>query len=290
MRGEALVRSFKYRSGAAALRSLSEETVYFASPTELNDSLEAKFDMVGTTQFIDVLAEAFLEIARQRGINRYSFDHSGFKEIDLNHTEESKRFQEASRKVGIFSTTARPDNQPMWAYYCENSAGVCFELEWSDELFREHQLWVSSVRYTTEARLHNRADDLRKLLLELSVQHPDWTVAQIKEFSLTESFRRRWGIESLARAVSQKHADWQHESELRILAPRSGPKRIIRDTLKQVFFVRTDFAEWGPIMKLLHMQYPDVKITKITFDHKDTYVTVQDFETQLVPLKPSGEG
>ena len=283
-----MIRSFKYRSGAAALRSLSEGTVYFASPTELNDSLEAKFDMESTSQFIDVLTEAFSEIARQRGISRYSFDQSGFDEIDLGHTEECKHFKEASRKVGIFSTAARPDNQPMWAYYCENSAGVCLELEWSDELFREHQLWLSPVRYTTEARLHNRADDLRKLLLELSVQHPDWTVAQIKEFSLTESFRRRWGIESLARAVSQKHADWQHESELRILAPLSGPKRIIRDALKRIFFVRTDFAEWGPIMKLLHKQYPDVEIAKIAFDHKDTYVTVQDCETRLVPLNPAG--
>jgi hypothetical protein len=36
-----LLVNFKYRSGAAALRSLSDGTCYFAQPGELNDSLEA---------------------------------------------------------------------------------------------------------------------------------------------------------------------------------------------------------------------------------------------------------
>lgn len=279
-----MTRTFKYRSGPAALRSLLEGTAYFASPSELNDCLEAKFDQVCAPRFIDVVVEAFSEIARQRQMDQYSVDQSGLKEFEQNYIKECKPFEEASRKIGIFSTATRPDNQAMWAYYCENSAGVCFELEWSDELLEEHQLWLTPVYYTMEERIHNRAHDFRSLLLELSAQHPDWTVAQIKGFSLTEAFRKRMGIESMARAVSQKHVVWQHESELRVLAPRSGAKRIIRDTLKRVFFARTDFAEWGPIMKQLHMQYPDVEIAKIAFDHRKPYVREQEYEFSLVPL------
>lgn len=278
-----MITSFKYRSGPAALRSLSEGTAYFASPVELNDSLEAKFELASTSHFIDVVTNTFNELSIKRGQPSYSFDQTGFSAIDSTNRVDNQKFQEASRKMGIFSTAARPDNQPMWAYYCGNSAGVCFELEWSEEFLSKHQLWPFQVSYTTEARVHNRADDLRVALLELDAQHPDWTIAELQEFSLTESFRKKWGIQSMARAVSSKHADWKHESELRILSAHSGPKWIMQDILKRVYFIRTDFPEWGAIIMLLHRLYPRVEIAQVIFDHKDPYVTVKHLEATLIP-------
>jgi len=63
--------SYKYRSGAAALRCLSEGTAYFASPRELNDSLEAKFELTGATHFVDTVASSLNELALQREWFRY---------------------------------------------------------------------------------------------------------------------------------------------------------------------------------------------------------------------------
>jgi hypothetical protein len=100
-------------------------------------------------------------------------------------------------------------------------------------------------------------------------------MSQLQEFSLTESFRRRWGIQSVARAVSTKHADWQHEAELRLIAPRAGHIPIMSDILKRVFFIRTDFHEWGSIMMLLHRLYPKVELASLSFEHKEPFVKMQ---------------
>ncbi len=276
--------SFKYRSGRAALRGLSEGTAYFASPSELNDSLEAKFDLATTSDFVVATSKGLNELAARRGQpGNYSFNKAALQEFDTVHAAENQCFYEASQRVGIFSTASRPDNQPMWAYYCENSNGVCFELEWSDEVLTQYQLWPSSVQYSTESRIHNRAEDLCQAILSLGEQYPDWTIQQVLDFSLTDDFRSEWGIRSIARAVSVKHVDWQHEAELRVLSQRFGPVPIMQDILKRVFFVRTDFQEWGSLMMLLRKLYPKVELAQISFDHKEPFVKVNPLHFKLVP-------
>ena len=279
--------SYKYRSGPAALRCLSEGTAYFASPSELNDSLEAKFDLAKTSDFLAATTSALNELAERRGLpGTYTFNEAAFQEFDAVHVSENQRFHEASQRVGIFSAAPRPDNQPMWAYYCENSKGVCFELEWSDDVLKRHQLWPTNVHYTKEARIHNRAEDLRQALLSVGDIHPEWNVQQILDFSLSDTFRRDWGIQTTARAVSTKHADWQHEAELRMLTPRHGPVPVMQDILKRVFFVRTDFPEWGSLMMLLHKLYPNVELAKISFEHKEPFVRVEPLHFKKVPVQP----
>jgi hypothetical protein len=278
--------SFKYRAGAAALRCLSDGALYFASPAELNDSLEAKFNLVNSKQFIDTLTKVLGEIASHREQpGGYSFDMSGLTEFEKANKLEGTRFLDASQKVGIFSTATRPDNQPMWAYYCDNLRGVCFELEWTTEVCEKYQLWPSVVCYTTKSRIHNRADDLSQAFIEVALQHPDWTMEQLLEYSLSEPFRRGWGVRSMARAVSIKHADWQHEAEVRLLAPQAGPLPILANVLKRVYFTRTDFSEWGPILMLLYRLYPKVEIAHLSFEHTEPFVRVQLLEAKLIPIR-----
>ncbi|EEC32403.1 hypothetical protein BUC_4701 [Burkholderia pseudomallei 576] len=54
--------------------------------------------------------------------------------------------------------------------------------------------------------------------------------------------------------------------------------------LKRVYFVRTDFPEWGPVMMLLHQLYPNVELAKLTFQHIEPYVKVQRMTKKLVPI------
>jgi len=280
-----LITSFKYRSGAAALRSLSEGTAYFASPGELNDTLEAKFELTDAAHYIDAFESAIRELALRRGHRGgYLFDKAGFAEFELVHKRENQRFQDACQQVGIFSTACRPDDQAMWAYYCDNFQGVCFELEWSTYVLQKYQLLPNKVSYTRKARVLNRADDLRHSLLELGSQNPEWSMAQLQEFSLTEEFRRLEGIRSVAHAVSLKHADWRHERELRVIAARAGHMPMMEEILKRVFFIRTDFLEWGSIMMLLHKLYPKVELARVSFEHKEPFVKIEPFETKLIPI------
>ncbi len=278
---------YKYRSGSAALRALSEGTAYFASPTELNDTLEAKFDLAGARQFAEVFNTTLNELARNRGFP-YGLKFAkpvpdGLEEATR---KENERFSLACKEIGVYSAAPRPDNQPMWAYYCDNHRGVCFHLEWSNELMKEYGIHSREVAYTREARFHNRADDLREAMLELGQQNPTWSMAQIEGLSLTDHFRRDYGIRSVARAVSTKHADWEHEREIRLLRPRAGPIPVMQLVLKTVIFTRTDFPEWGSLMMLLHKLYPNTGLAQLTFNHKEPFVETKPLQFHKIQVCP----
>ena len=203
------------------------------------------------------------------------------------HEAENEKFYDACQRVGICSTASRPDNQPMWAYYCDNSAGVCLELEWSADVIAKENLQAVNVTYHGQSRLFNRINDMCALLRELASQNPRWSINQLMAFSTTDDFRRRIGMRGMARATSMKHADWQHESEIRILAPSAGPRPILNAVLKKLYFVRTDFPEWGPIVTLLHRLYPDVGLAHIRFHHTEPFTRMNEMEFRLVPLPQS---
>lgn len=279
------ITCFKYRTGAAALRALSEGTAYFAPPHSLNDSLEAKFDVAAAGDFSKTLYKTIAELARKRGhLGDLSFvdrEVPGLAEM----TEfENKRFEDSCRNVGIFSSATRPDNQPMWAYYCDNLHGVCFHLEWSEEILRQYQVLCLPVTYSRQSRVIDRAADLCELLCLFEKENPSWSMSQIMEFSLDESFRRRVGILSTAKAVATKHADWEHENELRLFKPNAGPIPVMQEVLKSVIFSRTDFPEWGSIMMLLHRLYPNVELVQMSFEHTEPFVKTRKLDFKLVPI------
>jgi len=277
--------SFKYRSGAAALRSLSDGTAYFAKPSELNDSLEAKFEPATSSQFSETLAATLTDLAKSRKeLIRFEPDESFAAEFDLEVVREDDHFKAACQKLGLFSSARRPDSQAMWAYYCGDSKGVCFELEWPDEILASYQLMPTEIQYSSEPRIHNRADDLRLALLALGKEYPNWTVDAIEKHSFTESFNQNWIARSMGRAVSTKHTDWRHESELRMISPTAGPLPILKHILKRVYFIRTDFPEWGSITMLLHQLYPSMEIARVQFSHKAPLVSVVPMVRKLIPV------
>lgn len=280
-----LLVNFKYRSGAAALRSLSDGTCYFAQPGELNDSLEAKFALTDPSSYAKVLAQTLTELAAERKeLVRYEPELESSEELLKDIQEEDEIFTESCKQVGILSGTKRPDNQPMWAYYCNDHRGVCFEFEWPYEVLKEYSLRPTFVHYTDQSRIHDRFEDMRLELLTLSETYPNWTVKQLHRHSLTKQFFAAWIARSMSRAVSTKHSDWAHEQELRMLSPKAGPLPILRQILKRVYFTRTDFAEWGPIMMILHQLYPKVKTAKITFSHIEPLVSINHLEARLLPF------
>ena len=224
----------KYRTPSAALRCLAEGTLYFAKPSELNDTLEAKYDHATPEDFSRVMAQTYSEISQQRGGPVLDFDQRGMAEMAEAHARECQRLQAFTEQIGIFSAAQRPDHQAMWAYYADNASGVCFELEWSQEIVDRHQLCATDVQYHGEARVHNRAEDWRHVFLELAQEHPDASLDALHQLSLEEEVRREWGCRAATRAASIKHTDWSHEKEIRLLAPKSGALPVLGEVLKRV--------------------------------------------------------
>jgi Protein of unknown function (DUF2971) len=282
--------SFKYRSGSAALRSLSDGTAYFASPGELNDSLEAKFVLPERTTYAEKLSATFSELAEERkAAYRFEPDPNSAEEVELHVARESEAFLKQCGRVGIYSGTTRPDNQPMWAYYCGDSKGVCFEFEWPDDVLKEYSLLPTFVEYSNKPRIHDRYDDMREEVRALARERPDWSVEDLFDHAMGSDFTMRWMVRSMGRAVSTKHADWAHENELRMVSPKAGALPILKRLLKRVYFTRTDFSEWGPIIMLLHQLYPKVELAEVRFSHVEPVVSIVPMTKRLVPVNPASD-
>lgn len=279
-----LLSCFKYRSGPAALRCLTEGTLYFAAPHELNDTLEAKFAHASPEDFTRVMSQMYSQISQQRGGLALEFDPLGMAEMAEAHARECQRLKAFTDQIGILSAAQRPDHQAMWAYYADNASGVCFELEWSHDIIDRHQLWATDVLYHDEARVHNPADDWRHVFLGLGQNYPDASLAELHQFLLDESIRRKSGILTASRAASVKHTDWSHENEIRLLAPKSGALPVLGQVLKRVHYVRTDSAHWGAIMQLLHAYYPTVETTYWQFNHGVISAVPTPMEIRLIPI------
>lgn len=277
--------SFKYCSGPAALRCLSDGVAYFAKPSEFNDCLEAKFDHSSAADYIARMDQSIRSLAEQRGCaGGYKVPECKLASFEAKNAHENKNFLEATQRVGIYSTASRPDNQPMWAYYCDNSKGFCFELEWPDTVLGRYQIAPVGVLYSPAARVHNRAEIFDALIREEAELHPAWSMDQILEETRSEFFKFRFQMLNTCHAVSIKHSDWSHEREVRFVTPRAGPLPIMGQVLKRVYFVRTDFPEWGPAIMLLHQLYPNVELAKLTFQHVEPYVKVQGMTKKQVPI------
>lgn len=275
---------FKYRSPSAALRCLAEGTLYFAKPCELNDALEAKYEHAAPEDFSHVMAQTYSEISQQRGGPALEFDQRGMAEMAEAHARECQRLQAFTEQIGIFSAAQRPDHQAMWAYYANNASGVCFELEWSQEIADRHQLWATDVQYQETARIHNRADDWRAPFLDLAAEHPSASLEELHQLSLEESTRRKWGVLTASRAASIKHTDWSHEKEIRLLAPKYGALPVLGEVLKGVHYARTDGEHWGAIMQLLLTYYPNVERMLWQFNHGVISAVPTPMEFRLIPI------
>ncbi len=275
---------FKYRSPAAALRCLAEGSLYFAKPSKLNDTLEAKYDHDTPQNFTRVMAQTYSEISQQRGGPALELDQRGMADIAEAHARECQHLQAFTDQIGIFSAAQRPDHQAMWAYYADNASGVCFELEWRHEVMQQHRIRHIDVSYSEQARIHNRAEDWRRVFLELAREHPNVSLDDLRQLSLEEELIREWGHRTATRAVSVKHTDWAHEREIRLLAPKAGALPVLPDVLKRVHYVRSDGDHWGAIMQLLRAYYPTVETTHWQFSHGAISAIPTPMEFRLVPL------
>ncbi|MFP3662979.1 hypothetical protein SB768_31560, partial [Burkholderia sp. SIMBA_043] len=90
-------------------------------------------------------------VAEQHGCaGGFAVPEGELESFEAKNSRDNVKFLEATQRVGIYSTASRPDNQPMWAYYCDNSKGFCFELEWPDTVLGRYQIAPVGVLYSSE--------------------------------------------------------------------------------------------------------------------------------------------
>lgn len=275
--------AFKYVSAAGAERCLNDGTLYLASPEQLNDTLEARFTTASAEAYLRITEDTLMEIARQRGETRLTFDRGALPEFTDVNQNENDRFQAFCEQVGICSLAKRPNHQAMWAYYGEDGNGLCLELKFSEKVLKGNQLLLGPVQYSDQPRVLNRAEDLRTSLLEMAKQHPTTPLRDLLRMSLDVPFRRRMGLRMAQRATSLKHTDWKHEDEIRLLGPKGGkPLPILEKVLTRIHF--RDIKAVTRFAPLLVKRYPNVQLMKWSFDHGELQAHGQPMTLKLIPV------
>lgn len=278
-------RSFKYRSLSAAMRCLEEGSLYFAAPSQLNDMLEVQYEHASSKTSAQIMQEVVDDVVFKREGTISKVTNGVSKPLIAAIEKENQLLKTFTNQMGIFSTSPCPNNQAMWAYYADNSTGVCFELEWSDSVIKEHQLVITSVLYSDAERIISRAELFRACMLRLLEENPNADTEEIKRLSLSEGFRRRWGIECAAMPASIKHNDWKHEQEIRVLAPKAGAKNILSRVLKRVHLAKIGGKDWREVAMLLYTKYPEVEVLKWDFHHGKITKSVMPMQCQRVRIK-----
>jgi hypothetical protein len=281
---------FKYRTYGAALDCLRDESLYFAKPAQLNDMLEVRFDMADARQTAAELSLILREVAKKHGVDAKANDFSVVAEQLLINAvkDEDERFISFTKDIGIFSAAKRPDDQAMWAYYADNSQGVCFELDWADSVLYDEQLKQADVFYIDAPRIISRAGILKLCVTELSENNPNLSYDELCRLMLEENFRRCWGISSVVFSASIKHTDWKHEQEVRLIAPKYGAKKILKSGLKAVHFVKGVGNKLPEklceILLLLRQGYPDVEVIQWEFSHGNLKSKATNMEFKCIKL------
>lgn len=284
-----IITTFKYRSLESAKRCLDDGTLFFATPSSLNDTLEAQYEHASAEDFSKVILETYSKISAQRQNSHLTFSAPDevLKELKEYNDQENKRLKKFTDNIGIFSAAKRPNHQAMWAYYANDYKGVCFELQWSKQLLEKHQIIpIENMQYSENTRVHNRADDWQIMFNMLANDYPNATLDELHQLSFEEKNRRLWGLLTASRPASIKHPDWAHEDEVRLLKPKAGALPVLEETLKAIHTVtKNDLIindTEKEMLNIIIQKYPSVKIVRWHFHHG--LISPSCSELKAIPL------
>lgn len=279
---EDLLKNYKYRSRDAALLDLLEGSVFFSKPSQFhsnNDKLEGEFIMeTNASTFMNAIIEALNAIKISKGEppnnSMKPFPSSTLNKMVVKGNED---FIKQASEIGICSTSTTYDNQAMWSHYCKNE-GLCFEFQWDQRIVEERHLIVSKVEYSNKPREINRDTIFKDMLIDYGNKHPELSINDVYNFSLSTEFRRKWMYEFIRKCSCIKNVCWEYENEIRLISPKSESFDVLKKVLKSVYmfipqFNSPNFREEIFKSRQLRMiwvqlaeKYPDVKLFGLSYD------------------------
>lgn len=159
------------------------------------------------------------------------------------------------KTMGIYSTSSdipgdertHVENMIMWSLYADGFKGFC-------------------IKYNAK-ELYNSLKDL----------NPDDNFAYTKVNYVTKpheidlfSFVHRSNFDYI-KALQNKHSQWSHECECRILCSRTGLKEISRNSIEAIYVgEKIELEDELAIIEIANQAYPNIDIFKVKID-KETY-------------------
>src|SRR5664279_108709 len=111
------LQSFKYCTFERASQCLEDGTLYFARPGRMNDTLEGRFDDVAFVNYRRTVESTLSEVSMRSGGPPVEVSNDVAAAWQVAFEQENGRLREFASNAGIFSASARPDRQQLWAYY-----------------------------------------------------------------------------------------------------------------------------------------------------------------------------
>ncbi|MGI4804893.1 MAG: DUF2971 domain-containing protein [Janthinobacterium lividum] len=237
---------FKYIDYESSLKILSNTTLAFKCPVDMNDPYDCSLDFLDLTNppedyLKDLLKEKYAHLSRQERRKRIAYSIKNFKPLLPDIFQKGMKSDLKKRGITCFSEIN--DNLLMWSHYGKSHTGICIgfdvvKLYESIKVKHQFDKLFIKVRYETEFQMMNFFDDTEKAVI-------NW--------------------------VRTKSFDWNYEKEVRItlsnLKFNSDGLYILpidKNCIKHVYLGSRILPEHESyVRELIAKQYPDVIIKKL---------------------------
>jgi hypothetical protein len=238
---------YKYFSFPRALQAITESKLYFASPTQLNDSFELDIDNIRfemTDENVKKLAERYYpnNPVKQTNLFEKSITNRRFVPDALR-----KELDKIRNQSGVCCFTTEPRNKLMWGHYGVSDTGVCIGFNLSPLSISEPELFIMKVKYENERKIMNYFDTPFNIF-------PLWAFV--------------------------KNGDWGYEKEIRAInMTYNGLMSYNKESIKEVHYgLKTTEEDIGKMESLLVLKnYHDYKRFKIEKSKTDYKLTSSPF-------------
>jgi len=194
--------AFKFRAvNKNLLRSLVDNSIYFAKPNDLNDPFDCRVDVLRS------LENAIIKCpSESRGNLQKLRQMHGFME----------EVQADLHEFGVCSFSLELNNPLMWSHYADGHRGLCLLYSFSEAYFYQNDdriLGIDQVEYDTSPLT-------------------DWFIKRAPDPGSFVEF----GTSLVCKILTVKAGPWAYEREVRILRRTPGVEQLDRTSLKQICF------------------------------------------------------
>ncbi|EOD4081501.1 DUF2971 domain-containing protein [Yersinia enterocolitica] len=255
---------YKYRSvNQQTLEMLINREVYFASPDQLNDPLDAKIDI--NAHYQEIVRKYDPNISEEFNRKAFLLNVLNSKKVTLEDGTEKRLndlVQEFITSLGIFSLSKTASDALLWSHYGGAHKGLCLEFE-SDEISSKDVLSRGEIAYKQKPIYE---EVFEELLLDFGSFVKPWEKDSSYSDEVADKFYTKQLSDLIGANLYVKSEKWKYEEEYRLVSNKAGKIKFNAKALKKIILgIHISSYDINTIKNILtHPQYEHVKLMRVS--------------------------
>ncbi|EEQ10949.1 hypothetical protein ymoll0001_2550 [Yersinia mollaretii ATCC 43969] len=255
---------YKYRSvNQQTLEMLINREVYFASPDQLNDPLDAKIDI--NAHYQKIVRKYDPNISEEFNRKAFLLNLLNSKKVTLEDGTEKRLndlVQEFITSLGIFSLSKTASDALLWSHYGGAHKGLCLEFE-SDEISSKDVFSRGEIAYKQKPIYE---EVFEELLLDFGNFVKPWEKDSSYSDEVADKFYTKQLSDLIDANLYVKSEKWKYEEEYRLVSNKAGKIKFNASALKKIILgIHTSSYDINTIKNILtHPQYEHVKLMRVS--------------------------